>query len=273
MHSFWYLLAEDAPRPGAHNMAADQHILSLIEDGTLDVPVLRIYAWSKPTLSLGYHQQWQETVQKESLKELNIDLVRRWTGGRAVLHDHEEITYSVIAPMTAPFSRKISHNYTLIGKALAFFSDLGAGRSKMTETEESVDEVKKMRHAPCFASLAKSEIEGGGRKMIGSAQKLGKSGFLQHGSIPLIHRPDVLEAITGTRLDMSRLMTSLDEHYQEVGLELPSRNDLVQRLIAGFEQAFDIKFKTLAEAGFPDQKAIETIAQQRFSRDDWTFRK
>jgi lipoate-protein ligase A len=267
----WYKLIESEPRDGALNMAVDQFLLDLVDAGKITSPVLRIYSWTRPTLSLGYHQKWQSNVNLEALQRHDAALVRRWTGGRAVLHDRE-ITYSVVSPAIPPFGSRVTHNYLLIGKALKRFTDLGrvSGQLALESTEMP---NRGMRNAPCFASLSSSEIENSGRKMIGSAQKLGKAGFLQHGSIPLSHRADILEEITGTSLDMNRFMTSLEEHYRTAGLALPDKEALASKLVAAFEDEFQVQFLDLRETEFVDETAIAKIAARRFCRDSWTFRK
>ena len=259
--------------PGMVNMAVDQHLLDEIEAGRLQRPVLRIYGWEKPTLSLGYHQQWRETVDEEALAQHGVELVRRWTGGRAVLHDTDEITYSVIAPFSEPFQAGISHNYALIGEALRIFTDLGHHHGAVFAAQGDPAKVRSMRHTPCFASLSQSEIETEGRKLIGSAQKLGKRAFLQHGSIPLRHRAGILEAVTGTELDMQRLMTSLEDHYAQAGASLPSRAQLEQRLTDAFSSAFGVTFEALAEQGLPNEKQVEALVCERFGSESWTKRK
>ena len=271
MTTTWYKLIEDKPREGPLNMAVDQFLLDLADAGKLNCPVLRTYSWQQPTLSLGYHQKWQANVDLEALERHQVGLVRRWTGGRAVLHDNE-ITYSVVAPASPPFGTKVTHNYLLIGRALKRFTDLGRVSGELA-LEETLERPRGMRNVPCFASVSTSEIETGGRKMIGSAQKCGKVGFLQHGSIPIAHRPGILEDLTGTPLDMSRYMTSLEDHFALAGLTLPPRAELVKRLVAAFEDEFEIKFIDFNESGLLDESAIAKIAARRFCRDSWTFRK
>ena len=268
----WYLLREREALSADHNMAVDSHLLELMETGELEAPVLRTYAWSKPTLSLGYHQQWRKTVVVEALQKYDIDLVRRWTGGRGVLHDHDEITYSLVAPTRAPFSTRIGHNYKLIGEALATFTDLGRVQAALAEGENP-SQVRRKRHLPCFASLSRSEIETRGRKLIGSSQKVGRGAFLQHGSIPLIHRLDVLEEITGSPVSMDGLMTSLQDHYRAAGLECPPREVLISRLIDAFGATFGVHFQDLAGLGLPRPEDVSQIRRQRFAQNDWTYRK
>ncbi len=269
----WFLLSEKEPRDAAMNMAVDQHILKLVEAGKLNKPVLRIYGWERPTLSLGYHQQWKQCVNPEAMKRYNVDLVRRWTGGRAVLHDFNEITYSVIAPTTEPFKKRVSHNYRLIGGALEHFTNLGEDSGRAWEREETAAQVKKMRHAPCFASLSQSEIEARGKKLIGSAQKLGKDCFLQHGSIPIIHRAEILEAVTGANMEMDQYMISLTDLYQNAGRPIPDRSELANLLQQAFSLEFGVTFQDLAASGIMDNQAIEEIAQDPFRSDEWTYRK
>lgn len=270
MLTTWYKLIEDKPRDAAVNMAVDQFLLDLIEAEKLRIPVLRTYAWKQPTLSLGYHQKWQANVNLEALQRNDVGLVRRWTGGRSVLHD-DEITYAIAAPSTSPFGARVTQNYRLIGQALKRFTDLGRVCGQLV-LENAPDRPSYRRNIPCFASVSASEIEAGGRKMIGSAQKLGKIGFLQHGSIPNATRPGVLEDITGTSLDMSRYMTSLEHHFFEAGLVLPPREELVARLVAAFEDEFQIQFVDFRDSGLLDEAAIAKIAARRFCRDSWTFR-
>lgn len=267
----WYKLIEEVPREGALNMAVDQYLLDLVEAGELTHPVLRIYRWKKPTLSLGYHQKWQANVNMDALLRNDVGLVRRWTGGRAVLHDRE-ITYALVAPMIGPFKAKVTHNYLRIGKALKRFTDLGKVTGELA-LEGGDLKPKGNRNIPCFATLSSSEIEAAGRKMIGSAQKLGKRGFLQHGSIPIAYRPGILEDITGTSLDMSRYMTSLENHFFGAGLPLPSDEDLVKRLIASFEDEFEVSFEDFGNTDLLDEAKIAKIAARRFCRDSWTYRK
>ncbi len=269
----WRCLFETEPREPALNMAIDQSLLELVESGRLDEPVLRVYAWKTPTLSLGYHQQWRKTADPDALARHGVALVRRLTGGRAVLHEPDEITYAVVAPMKPPFTARIKPNYRLIGAALNRFVDLGAATGAMAADEPPVEETRRMRHAPCFASLSQAEIEARGRKMIGSSQKLGKRGFLQHGSVPLRARPEVLAAVTRSGLDMGAYMTSLDEHYREAGMVLPPRTALVERLKNAFEAALDARFSDLGELGLTLEAEAARIARERFAADAWTFRK
>ena len=263
----WFVLVEKEAGNAAYNMAIDQCLLDRIDNGNLTRPVLRVYAWKRPTLSLGFHQQWRRTVVPEELERHGVDLVRRPTGGRAVLHETDELTYAVVAPIAEPFTRRISVNYKLIGQALHCFSDIG-GHETLPAAEDSGD-ARKMRHTPCFASLSQFEIKSSERKLIGSAQKLGKNGFLQHGSIPVAPDMAVLEAVTGTELKMGRIMTGQADLYAAAGQPLPDRGGLTRRLIDAFASVFDIGFEEIA----PPDEQERASWEQRFRDDAWTCRK
>jgi len=271
--SFWYLLHETTPRTAAENMAVDEHLLELVSGGRLARPVLRTYSWEKPTLSLGYHQQWRKTCDLDALHRHDIDLVRRWTGGRGVLHDSGEITYAVIAPTTPPFEDRVTHNYRLIGEALARFTFLEASPAQMSDRAESRESIRGKRHLPCFASISTAEIEKAGRKLIGSSQKLGDGAFLQHGSIPIIHRTEVLEEITVTPEPMAGYMTSLTDHYAAANLPLPDRATLLDELTHAFAETFAIDFRRLSSEGFPDAGRVDDLVRTRYATEAWTFRK
>ncbi len=272
MTTTWYLLDEREPRSGPENMAVDQRLLELIEEGRLSTPVLRFYAWRQATLSLGYHQRWRDTVDQDALVRHGVNLVRRWTGGRGVLHEPDEITYAVIAPLVKPFTSRVTHNYRLIGTALERFTLLEGARGQMSRTREDAASVRAQRGLPCFASLSESEIESGGQKLIGSAQKLGKRGFLQHGSIPMVHRHKVLHEITGATRDVSETMTGVADFYAAAGLALPDRAQLIAGLAASFETVFDMKLVPLP-AEFLQEEQVARVASDVFAQESWTFRK
>lgn len=162
-------------------MAVDETLLEDIEAGE---PVLRTYSWEPPALSFGYGQQpWRE-VDLDQCRAAGIEVVRRLTGGRAVLH-WEELTYSVICREDNPqCGGTISHTYCRIGEALVeglrlFGVEAALERAQpraLRPRERGVSE-------PCFASLARWEVKCGGRKLIGSAQRRVRGAILQHGSL------------------------------------------------------------------------------------------
>jgi lipoate-protein ligase A len=139
--------------------------------------VLRVYEWASPVLSLGRNQRARGVYDDAELARRGVEVVRRPTGGRALLH-HREVTYSVTAPAPGSESLKIAYGRinALLLDALA---SLGVPASLALPTERS----RMPSATPCFAEPAKGEIVVGERKLAGSAQWRDDGALLQHGSI------------------------------------------------------------------------------------------
>ncbi len=183
MQQSWRFL-DTGVRDAASNMAIDEAILLTHEAGAAP-PTLRVYAWDTPTLSLGYAQNAAKEVDLTACRQHGVGVIRRPTGGRAVLHDRE-VTYSVVLPTTSSQEpTTLTEHYRRIGLALtAALQQLGlavhferAGRRRSSPRIPS--------SAACFSALARYEISAAGRKIIGSAQKRTRKSLLQHGAIPL----------------------------------------------------------------------------------------
>ncbi len=178
----WRFLNTGHQSPGM-NMALDEAILLACEAGTAP-PTLRVYGWQPLALSLGYAQSVSKEVNPDACHRYGIEIVRRPTGGRAVLHD-DEVTYSVVMPIASQDgARSLTEHYHLIGLALAeAFTHLGLA-VRLSRPQRAAKE----RQAPspaCFAALSRYELSVSGKKLVGSAQKRGQYALLQHGSIPL----------------------------------------------------------------------------------------
>ena len=166
----------DGAAPGTVNMDRDRELLAAHRPG--DDPVLRLYRWSPPALSLGYNQD-QESFDRDAARAAGLDLVRRPTGGRAILHA-DELTYAVIGSSPGPvFGDSLHDVYMTINRALvAFLRELGAP-AEISDGEPRAA----ARGNLCFRSAGRYEISVGGRKLVGSAQRRTRGCFLQHGSI------------------------------------------------------------------------------------------
>ncbi|MDQ6887409.1 MAG: lipoate--protein ligase family protein [Gemmatimonadota bacterium] len=251
-----YLLS--APLPGPDNMALDDALLARAE--RVGEGVLRVYAWSRPTLSLGRHQPAAGRYDVESAQALGIAFVRRLTGGRAVLHCRE-ITYSV----TAPFEEMggLGDSYGRINRLL-----LAALRALGVPAEAHAPRVPAPAPgiAPCFQTPVVGEIEVGGRKLVGSAQVRRGRALLQHGSI-LVNDDQwlastLLRERTEATAPAATLWDSLGRapSLAEVGDAL---RDALQRL-EGTE--------ALPLAGDPELEADSRSALERYSDERWTWR-
>ena len=171
------------PLPGPENMALDDALLERAR--TTGESVLRLYAWSTPTLSFGRHQKARGLYDPEHLTERGVDTVRRPTGGRAVLH-HREITYSVTAPVgaLAPDGAPLKAAYARINRLL-----LAALRCLGVDAREAAPAGRSPHPdgAPCFEAPTGGELvletDRGPAKLVGSAQWQEHGALLQHGSI------------------------------------------------------------------------------------------
>ena len=170
----WRLLLAP-PRPGAENMARDTALQA--RAARTSETVFSIYSWSRPTLSFGRHQPAMGLYDLERIREADLDVVRRPTGGRAILHDHE-ITYSVTAPLDDASSLRTT--YSRINRILlAGLARLGVN----AELASVADRAESPSVRPCFEAPGEGEVVADGRKLVGSAQWRDKGALLQHGSI------------------------------------------------------------------------------------------
>jgi lipoyl(octanoyl) transferase len=170
----WRLL-HTPPLGGVDNMAIDETLLERAR-GEGEV-VVRVYTWSEPTLSFGRHQTAVGAYDGDRARERGVAVVRRLTGGRAVLH-HREVTYSVTAP--AAFGAGLRESYDRINRLL-----LGALAHLGVEAElaPARGRMPPPAAAPCFELPAPGEVVVRGRKLVGSAQYRDDGALLQHGSI------------------------------------------------------------------------------------------
>lgn len=238
---------------GASNMAVDEALLAGVSAGT-SPQTIRVYGWARPTVSIGYSQDASTEVDRSACERAGVDVVKRPTGGRAVLHAGE-LTYSVSGISGGPpLGGSIMESYRAIATALvAGLAAMGVGADLVQLTTEPRGGPVGSS-PPCFASSGRFEIAVGGRKLIGSAQRRVENALLQHGSLLLdpshVRLADLL-CVTNDRLrDGIRL--SLAEKTTNLSSILghPVRFDDVARAIrAGFEEAWGIELRdgTLAE--------------------------
>ncbi len=171
--SLAWALRVDPARTGAENMALDH---TLARELPRDRGWVRLYRWSRPTLSLGRNEPAREVLDRGALDRDGIGLVRRPTGGRSVLHDHE-LTYAVVAPIRALGG--VREAYTLLNRALAEgLALLGVRAAPAAEGPAGPLDA-----GPCFGGAARGEVVAAGRKLVGSAQVRFGDVLLQHGSI------------------------------------------------------------------------------------------
>ena len=170
----------------AFNMALDEALLNWQSKGKIP-PVIRFYGWDPATLSIGYFQKAEKEIDLEAVKKLGLGFVRRPTGGRGVLHEHE-LTYSVIVSESHPkMPKSVTEAYRVISEGiLKGFHQLGLDAYfAVPKTEEEREALKSPHSAVCFDAPSWYELVVEGRKVAGSAQTRQKGVILQHGSILL----------------------------------------------------------------------------------------
>ena len=179
--SAWRLILTESAH-GDWNMAVDEAILESVCRRDV-LPTLRLYSWRFPCLSLGYAQPFADVDYTATINH-GWEVVRRPTGGRAILHT-DELTYSVIAPLNDPLVYgSIIESYQRISQALlGALQRIGLPARADREYQHKVAETKIV--PVCFEVSSNYEITVAGKKLVGSAQARRKGGVLQHGSLPL----------------------------------------------------------------------------------------
>ncbi|MEJ2493803.1 MAG: hypothetical protein P8Y79_05695 [Ignavibacteriaceae bacterium] len=239
----WNLLDTGFNR-GRFNMDFD---VELVQRKLMDQTFLRFYRWKPYCISLGFNQLL-ESIDSERAKKDNIDIVRRPTGGRAILHA-EELTYSVVYPVNGSYSLKTL--YHEINLALKMGLEIYHPSLQKLELEHNQPQFqsfyKENKSTLCFAVSAKSEINFMGKKLVGSAQRKIGNLVLQHGSILCgkfhLNLVDYLNMHNDEkdkiREEISRTTTELSSIINEkVDYE-----KLIISLKAGFEKQFKFSFE------------------------------
>jgi lipoate-protein ligase A len=261
MTAVWRLLVTE-PIDGATNMAIDEALWRGRQAGT-SPPTLRFFAWAPAAVSLGYGQALSADVDTVACRALGIGLVRRPTGGSAIYHDgpERELTYSVAADAAdLGLSSDLLETYKWIGAALLRgLNELGAGA-------ELVPTVSADGPSPafCFARTGRFEIEIGGRKVVGSAQRRQGSCFLQHGSVLLAVDEARLRTLFPTTLAPLSTMTTLE---QALGRR-PSWAEVADALAAAFADEHGLSLKPDGLSP-PELERVEDLVRRRYGTDVW----
>jgi lipoate-protein ligase A len=248
-----------APRTGAWNMALDHALLESVQ--AYPRAVLRLYRWRPACLSFGRNQPARGHYAESAARELDIEIVRRPTGGMAVLHDCE-LTYAVVAPVDLLGGPRAA--YHAINAALvAALRQLGAPAELAPEGKRSpFGSVH-----PCFAEPAAGEVVADGRKLVGSAQRCEKRTLLQHGSILLDGSQDSVARIATQPFALQGRATTLAALLGSV----PSLDALLDAIAAGFESETGLSVATRQVAPDTARRASELEALYRSAA--WTWRR
>src|SRR3954453_16155592 len=258
------------------NMALDEALLEWNSKGAFS-PVIRFYGWNPPTLSIGYFQKVEKEINIEAVKNQGIGFVRRPTGGRGVLHEHE-LTYSVIVPESHPMMpNTVAEAYRVISEGiLKGFHQLGLeAYFAVPETTEERELLKSPHSAVCFDTPSWYELVVEGRKVAGSAQTRQKGVILQHGSILLDLDEDKLFSLFKFPNDrvkerMRKTFNRKAVAINDISPKTVSIDQAKQAFKTGFAEGLDIHLEpyklTEAEISYVNQ-----IAKDRYESDKWHF--
>jgi lipoyl(octanoyl) transferase len=263
MAEVWRLI-ESGPCNAFYNMALDEAISTEVRRGSSS-PTLRLYGWERPSLSLGCFQRSSD-ISRDYCKAQTIPVVRRPTGGRAILHG-DELTYSFSARTDKGlFSHGLLDSYKKISLAFSLsFHKIGIP----SETKKEREKGRVLAKSPlCFQSSSFGEILVENKKLLGSAQKRWNNGLLQQGSIPYHYPEELLQGICVAEKTASLrdCMRALKDIYP-----LLDENEFRKAIVSSFEEAFGIKL--LLSAPTQEESLLaEEIRTRKYLRDDWNFR-
>lgn len=259
----WRLIVDGAA-PGAWNMAVDEALAESVAAGA-SPPVLRLYRWSPPCLSLGFAQP-SAAADAAFCNAHGVEVVRRPTGGRAVLH-HLEMTYGFAARLGAgPFGFDLQAAYRAIcGALVAGLGRLGVPAQLSGAPEEPM--IRPTEAIPCFVGPASGEVIAGGRKLVGSAMRRVGDAILQHGAI-LEGWDGALQAGCLGLPDDGALRPAVVTLADLLGAA-PEPETHAAAIVAGFEAAFGVVLEksTLNEA---ERERATLLARERYGHRRWT---
>jgi lipoate-protein ligase A len=262
----------DPPARGDWNMGVDEALL--IEAAEFDAISLRLYQWSEPTLSLGYFQRYDD--RRQHAPSSNCAIVRRQTGGGAILHDHE-LTYSLTLPTRHPLARQSQQLYATVHTAFiaAVAPLIAKGDRSCTlairdqesgspphpepflcfERRAPGDVVLQQPNAPAVRHTGSTQPQSGW-KVLGSAQRRHRGALLQHGSL-LMKKSDAAPELPG-----------LDDL---LCMEIPVE-DLSHEIVSRLQNALDLQ---LLPGNLPSalQSKARQLANNKYGSPDWTKRR
>jgi lipoate-protein ligase A len=243
----------DAPQSGPWNMAVDEALLETAAER--GIGTLRFYQWQAPTLSLGYFQSLTDRAQHSPSR--NCPVVRRASGGGAILHDHE-LTYSLAIPKLGTAAARALYDAAHLA-LIAALADLGLAASLFRALEGCTTgrgEAPSGRGSEpflCFQRRTCTDVIFGEAKIAGSAQRRRRGAVLQHGSV-LLERsgfaPELpgISELTAASLPVGQLMDRWIDHL--------TRRLHVEAIVGELTPAEKTRATALAEERFADESFV-----------------
>jgi lipoate-protein ligase A len=247
-------------------MAIDESLLSCFNSDN-SVPILRIYGWNPPSLSLGRFQLAHDALDMERCRADSLAIVRRISGGGAIYHS-DELTYSVIcSPEQVPEASSVKDSFRILtGFLLDFYKAVGLGASYAIDSVADGERLG-VRTAFCFAGKESFDILIEGKKIGGNAQRRQKNVIFQHGSIPLENRARIgLEYMSERTPGYAENTTSLGD----LGVSADV-NHLKRMLVDSFSfrMGTDLFESTLSRE---ELHLSEQLLEEKYIKDSWNLR-
>jgi lipoate-protein ligase A len=274
MNSTWRYL-DTGFLSGHENMAIDEAVFLSCQQGQ-SLPTIRLYGWTPPAVSLGYFQKAENAINFEACKKHGVDVVKRLSGGRAVLHD-KELTYSLICPEgTPPFGKTILKTYKAISMCLICALKNINLDAKWVTSKEKHRSIKQPndKTVSCFSSPSWYEITVEGKKICGSAQKRGGGTWLQHGALLLEHDVDMLVEVLKSGKSKQEFADEISSSTTSINNHLCKKIDfheLKALVLKGFKENLGI---ILEKGDLTDYeyKLKDKLLKEKYQNKEWNFR-
>jgi lipoate-protein ligase A len=276
------------------NMALDETLL-LSCQRRKSPPVLRLYQWEPPGVSIGYFQKINQTVDIAKCQKGNIGIVRRLTGGRGVLHLND-LTYSICANQDyfdklgeniKKTYQKISFAFLEVFKYLKINADwVKSSKPSCDHTLNREKDKDPVHSQPCFSSSSRYEIEIHGKKILGSAQRRfsardgfsfsGQDSFLQHGALPLKRGEiELVDLLPSSKSLDKEAKSNFMKTYMTLQ-EATNRNVPIKELLNviqnRLESFFSIKFEYTGLTS-EEEKLTQQLFTKKYKTKDWNFKR
>ena len=263
-HSAWRLL-NTGHLDGAMNMAIDEAIGRAVQ-ASLVLPTLRFFGWNPACLSIGQAQPGAE-VDRAACRTLGVEVVRRPTGGRAILHI-DELTYSVIAPNTEPrVVGSIVDSYRRLSEGLLRgLMLMGVPRPAAVQLRQEQREVGPV----CFEAPSNYEIVFDGKKLVGSAQMRKPGVVLQHGTLPLHGDIARISHCLVAKSDPDRVRQRATTVEAAIG-RMIAFDDAARFMAQGLAETLDLDLHVGALIDQERAWAAE-LRHEKYAADEWTYR-
>jgi lipoate-protein ligase A len=252
--------------PGPQNMAIDESLFCSFDPQT-SAPILRIYGWNPPALSLGRFQVPENVLDLQRCQADAMPFVRRVSGGGVIYHA-DELTYSIVcSPAQLPPAATVKESFRILtGFLIHFYQSLGLTACYAVDTVLNCEGLG-VRTAFCFAGKESFDVMVNGNKIGGNAQRRHKNKIFQHGSIPIVnHAVTGLKYMNDRTPEYARAATSL----QDCGI-MTEVVVLKPLIIDAFKQCMDAEVRT-CQLSCKEQSASQQLFNNKYAMDHWNLR-